>query len=60
PHQKVCVVAHGGTLHAIVCLATGLTLNNLWNIHMDNAGISLLEFDGKSFHLRLLNSLCHL
>jgi broad specificity phosphatase PhoE len=60
PHQKVCVVAHGGTLHAIVCLSTGLTLNNLWNIHMDNAGISLLEFDGKGFYLRLLNSLCHL
>ncbi|WP_029551336.1 histidine phosphatase family protein [Thermocrinis jamiesonii] len=60
PQNRLCVVAHGGTLHAIVCLTVGLSLNNLWNIHMDNTGISLLEFDGDRFHLRLLNSLCHL
>ena len=58
--ERLCVVAHGGTLHAIICLTVGLNLNNLWNIHMDNTGISLLEFDGERFHLRLLNSLCHL
>ena len=60
PQKRVCVVAHGGTLHAIVCLTTGIGLNNLWNIHMDNTGISLLELKGKKFYLRSLNLLCHL
>ncbi|WP_448588268.1 histidine phosphatase family protein [Thermocrinis sp.] len=58
--KRLCVVAHGGTLHAIICLTLGLGLSNLWNVHMDNTGISLLEFNGTEFHLRLLNSLCHI
>ncbi|MDQ7038517.1 MAG: histidine phosphatase family protein [Aquificota bacterium] len=57
--DTVAVIAHGGTLHAIVCLTTGLDLSRLWRIHMDNASITLLEFDG-SFRIAYLNRKCHL
>ena len=58
--ETVVVVAHGGTLHALVCLAIGISLEKMWWVHMDNTGVSLLEHDGDSFRLRFLNKLCHL
>ena len=57
--EKIAVVGHGGTLHGIVCLSLGLSLDKLWQIHMDNTGVTLLEYDG-SFRLVYLNKLCHL
>ncbi len=57
--RNVVIVAHGGTLHAIVCLATGLGLEKLWRVHMDNASVTLLEFD-RSFRIAYLNRRCHL
>lgn len=59
-YENILVVAHGGSLHALICLATGLGLENNWNIHMDNTGISLLEYENSTFHLRYLNKTCHL
>ena len=57
--KNIAVVGHGGTLHGIVCLALGLGLENLWCVHMDNTGVTLLEYEGK-FRLSYLNKLCHL
>ncbi len=57
--KNIAVVGHGGTLHGIVCLALGLGLENLWCVHMDNTGVTLLEYEGK-FRLSYLNRLCHL
>lgn len=59
PYKNILVVAHGGTLHAMVCLAMGLGLENLWNIHMDNTGITLLSYNSGRFELKYLNRLCH-
>ena len=58
--ERIAVVGHGGTLHGIVCLSLGLGLENLWSVHMDNTGVSLLEYNGDSFTLAYLNRLCHL
>ncbi len=58
-HTSILIVAHGGTLHAIVCLSLGLGLENLWNIHMDNTGITQLRYKAGRFELRYLNRLCH-
>jgi len=58
-HTNLLIVAHGGTLHAIVCLSLGLGLENLWNIHMDNTGITQLRYNAGRFELRHLNRLCH-
>ncbi|MDW8096874.1 MAG: histidine phosphatase family protein [Aquificaceae bacterium] len=57
-YRNLLVVAHGGTLHAMVCLALGLGLENLWNIHMDNASITHLVYAEGRFELRYLNRLC--
>ncbi|MFN4319082.1 MAG: histidine phosphatase family protein [Aquificaceae bacterium] len=59
PYENILIVAHGGTLHAIVCLSLGLGLENLWNIHMDNTGFTLLVYKGERFELKYLNRLCH-
>jgi len=58
--DSILIVAHGGTLHALICLATGLGLENMWNIHKDNASISCLEYYEGKFYLRYLNRICHL
>lgn len=59
PYKNILIVAHGGTLHAIVCLSLGLGLENLWNIHMDNTGFTLLKYNSGRFELRYLNRTCH-
>ena len=58
--NNILIVAHGGTLHALICIAIEIGLENMWNIHKDNTGISCLEYDGNSFKLLFLNRLCHL
>ncbi len=58
-YENLLIVAHGGTLHAITCLALGLGLENLWNIHMDNTGITHLRYNFGRFELKHLNRLCH-
>ncbi|RMH80635.1 MAG: histidine phosphatase family protein [Acidobacteria bacterium] len=60
PHQNLLIVAHGGTLHAIVCLSLGLGLENLWNVHMDNTGLTVLKYNDGRFELKNLNKLCHM
>jgi len=32
-HETVLIVGHGGTLHALVCLALGIPLSRMWHIH---------------------------
>ncbi len=59
--KNLAVVAHGGSLQALVCLATGLGLSNMWKVHMDNTGISLLrQKEGSRFEIVFLNRTCHL
>ena len=57
--KVIALVGHGGTLHAIVCLATGIGLEKIWRIHMDNASVSLIRYDGR-FRIAYLNRTCHL
>jgi len=58
--KVIAVVGHGGTLHGLLCLALGIGLERMWHIHMDNTGVSLLEWDGERFYLKGLNNTCHL
>ncbi|NPA32672.1 MAG: histidine phosphatase family protein [Aquificae bacterium] len=58
--KRVALVGHGGTLHALVCLALGIGLDKMWHIHMDNTGVSVLDWDGERFYLGVLNDTCHL
>lgn len=58
--EVIAVVGHGGSLHGLICLALGFGLERMWHIHMDNTGVSLLEYDGERFYLKELNDTCHL
>jgi probable phosphoglycerate mutase len=60
PYENILIVAHGGTLHALICLSVGLGLENLWNIHMDNAGITELCINKDRVRITCLNRLCHM
>ena len=58
--EKIVIVGHGGTLHGLLCLALGIGLEKMWHIHMDNTGITVLEYDGERFYVKELNKTCHL
>lgn len=61
PDETICVVGHGGTGRGIVCAAFDLPVGSVYGrIHLDNAGLTTIEFaDGKPL-LVALNDTCHL
>ena len=56
----IVVVSHRVALKVLVCAALELELASFWQIQMDPASLSLLEFDGNRFKLLMLNDTCHL
>jgi len=58
--KVIVIVGHGGTLHGFLCLALGFGLEKMWHVHMDNTGLSILEWNGEKFFLKTLNETCHL
>ncbi|MBI4241978.1 MAG: alpha-ribazole phosphatase [Candidatus Rokubacteria bacterium] len=55
PGGRVAIVAHGGTNRVILCRALGVPLERLLTFGQDYAALSLLEWDGGRWALRLLN-----
>ncbi|NET32951.1 MAG: histidine phosphatase family protein [Cyanothece sp. SIO1E1] len=53
--QTVLVVSHGGTNHALISTALGLTPEHYHRLQQSNCGISLLEFADQQAQLRQLN-----
>jgi alpha-ribazole phosphatase len=53
--QRVAIVAHGGSLRAILCRALGMTLDRLLALGQDYAGLSMLERPAGAWSLALLN-----
>jgi len=53
--QRVAIVAHGGSLRAIVCRALGMALDRLLALGQDYAGLSMLERPAGAWSLALLN-----
>ncbi len=53
----IAVVAHGGSLRAILCRALGLGRGRLLALGQDYAALSVLEGRGEGWTLRLLNQL---
>ena len=53
--QTIALVAHGGSLRAILCRALGLALDRLLALGQGYAGVSLLVGRGDTWALRLLN-----
>ncbi|MBI4302540.1 MAG: histidine phosphatase family protein [Chloroflexi bacterium] len=57
---RVAVCTHDAVLKAILLQALGLNLDSFWNLGIDNASISILEFDAGDVRLVVLNDTCHL
>ena len=53
--QRVAIVAHGGSLRAILCRALGMALDRLLALGQDYAGLSMLERPAGAWSLALLN-----
>lgn len=52
----ILVAAHGGTLRAIVCGATGLDPDYAWNIAVDNTSITCLVWHEGKYTLKYFNN----
>jgi len=57
---SVILVAHGGTLQALLAHLLGLPLDRMWQIHMSNTGISEVGLHPAGAVLNLFNDTCHL
>jgi broad specificity phosphatase PhoE len=55
PGRTVAVVAHGGSNRAILCRVLGLGPERLLALGQDYAALSILEWSGARWALRLLN-----
>ncbi len=55
PGGRVAIVAHGGTNRAILCRALGLPLSRFLSLGQDYGALSILEWTGAGWQLRLLN-----
>ena len=60
PDQTVAIVAHGGSLQVLLCLALGLTPNARWQFRVSPASLSELHLDGRGAVLTRLSDCSHL
>lgn len=57
---QVAVVGHGGSLRVILCQAMRAPMECVRHIWLDNACLSLVEFNGDRSWVRLMNDTSHL
>lgn len=60
PDGTVLLVAHGGTLQALLCLALGLPPQAYWQFSLSPASLSKVRMYPEGAVLNLLNDTCHL
>jgi len=58
--KEILVVAHGGTIQGLICIALEIGLQNLWAFKHTNASFSLLEYQNKKPQIKILNYTKHL
>ncbi|MDD4262637.1 MAG: histidine phosphatase family protein, partial [Syntrophaceticus schinkii] len=57
----IIVVAHGGTIRAIICGLLDIDLNHAFQIRQDNTALNIIEYNqGGYIVLSLLNGVSHL
>lgn len=56
----VCVVGHGGSLRALLCVALSAPLETFRHIRLDNASLSVMECGHDWAWVSLVNDTCHL
>ena len=60
PDQTVVIVAHGGSLHVLLCLTLGLKPNARWQFRVSPASLSELHLDERGAVLTRLSDSSHL
>lgn len=56
----VCIVGHGGSLRALICVALSAPLETFRHIRLDNASLSAIECRDDRMWVSLINDTCHL
>jgi len=56
----IIVVAHGGTIRAIICGLLDIDLNHAFRIEQDNTALNIIQYDQGFISLSLLNDTNHL
>lgn len=61
-HERgvVCIVGHGGSLRALLCVALCAPLETFRHIRLDNASLSIVECGSDWTWVSLTNDTCHL
>ena len=60
PEETVLIVAHGGTLRVLLCLALGVPAEKYWQFRFDVASLSELNVYDEGVVLSALNDTAHL
>jgi broad specificity phosphatase PhoE len=58
--QRILIVAHGGVLQTLICLALKLTPTMYWQFHLSTASLSEVAFYPAGAILNSLNDTSHL
>jgi alpha-ribazole phosphatase/probable phosphoglycerate mutase len=58
--QTVLIVAHGGVLQVLLCLALNINPTSYWQFHLSTASLSEISLYPDGAILNLLNDTCHL
>lgn len=56
----VCIVGHGGSLRALICVALSAPVETFRHIRLDNASLSVIECGADWIWVSLINDTCHL
>jgi broad specificity phosphatase PhoE len=60
PGKSACIVAHDGSIRAILNHYLGVPPEKWWTLSTTHGGVSLLEFSGDWVNVRYVNSTSHL
>ena len=58
--QAVLIVAHSGSLRALLCHLLGMGLEQWWQLRIEPASVTVVETYPQGALLRLVNDVCHL
>jgi broad specificity phosphatase PhoE len=60
PDQTIALASHRVPIKILLCTALGLSDAAFWQIQIDTASISALDYNNKKFNLIFSNETCHL
>lgn len=59
-NQRVVIVAHGGTIAALICYLLRININKMWDYKIGNTAVTTFKLENKQFVLENHNDTTHL